>query len=123
MTPTADLEVRGSRGAVRIKALIDTGFSGDVCIPKTAAIRLGLELVALADIELADGTQKLELVFSGSVRFLGRTRPVQIYLTDSEDALLGTSLLADCRLVIDFPMGQVRLTHKPGRRGKRPPQA
>lgn len=119
MTPTADLEVRGSRGAVRIKTLIDTGFDGDVCIPKTAAVHLGIELVALTVVELADGTQKIELVFGGSVRFLGRTQAVRILLTDSEDALLGTELMADCRLMIDFPTGKVRLARKPGRRRAR----
>jgi hypothetical protein len=63
-------------------------------------------------IELADGTQKPELVFTGTVRFLGRSRRVRIFLTNSEDALVGTDLLADGRLNIDFPTGKVKLSRK-----------
>ena len=50
---------------------------------------------------------------------LGETRAVPIYLTDSDDALIGTSLLADCRLLVDFPAAAVRLTRQPPHRGKR----
>jgi hypothetical protein len=70
-------------------------------------------------VELADGTMKKELPFAGSVQFLGETRAAQIYLTDSDDALIGTSLLSDCRLVVDFPAGAVHLKRKPPRRRKR----
>ena len=60
-----------------------------------------------------------QVLFAGSVQFLGETHAVPIYLTDSDDALIGTSLLADCRLLVDFPAAAVRLTRKPSRRGKR----
>lgn len=118
MTPTADLEIIGSRGSMPITAIIDTGFDGYVCLPTSIAVQLGLDLVSQGSVELADGTVKSELLFAGSVRFLGATRAVQVYLTDSEDALIGTSLLADCRLLIDFRAGTVRLSQKPPRRGK-----
>ena len=59
------------------------------------------------------------MLFAGSVQFLGETRAVPIYLTDSDDALVGTSLLADCRLLVDFPAAALRLTRNPPRQGKR----
>ena len=59
------------------------------------------------------------MLFAGAVQFLGETRAVPIYLTDSDDALIGNSLLAGCRLLVDFPAAVVRLTRKPPRRGKR----
>jgi clan AA aspartic protease len=119
MTPTADVEVRGSRGAVRLTGIIDTAFEGEICLPKTVAVGLGLELLTLSAVELADGTQKEELVFGGSVHFLDKQWDVHIYLSDSDDTLLGTALLADCRLVIDFPTGRVRVTRPRTRRRKR----
>ena len=91
MTPTADLEIMGSRASMAITAIIDTGFDGYVCLPTSIAVQLGLELVSQGSVELADGTVKTELLFAGSVQFLGGTRAVQIYLTESEDALIGTS--------------------------------
>ena len=56
MTPTADLEVMGSRDSVPITAIIDTGVDGFVCLPTSLAVRLGLDLISQADVELADGT-------------------------------------------------------------------
>ena len=50
------------------------------------------------------------MLFAGSVQFLGETRAVPIYLTGSDDSLIGTSLPADCRLLVDFPAASVRLT-------------
>ena len=64
-------------------------------------------------------TVRRQLLFAGSVQFLGATPPVPIYLTDSDDATIGASLLAACRLLVDFPAAAVRLTCKPPRRGKR----
>jgi clan AA aspartic protease len=119
MTPTVDLKVIGSRSVVPLTAIIDTGFNGDLCLPTAVAVRLGLELVSEVEVELADGTRQAQLVFAGSVRFLGRKRPVYVHLTNSEDALIGTGLLAECRLYVDFATGQVRVTRKSTRAGKR----
>jgi clan AA aspartic protease len=116
MTPTFDLEVIGSRTRVSITAIIDTGFDGSICLPTVLAVRLGLELTGQTEVELADGTVTRQLVFAGSAHLLGKTREVAIYLTDSDDALLGTALLADCRLTIDFPTDKVKLVRKAPRR-------
>src|SRR5438876_6942679 len=113
MTPTVELEVLGSRGPVAVTAILDTGFDDDLCLPTEVAVTLGLSLISKETVELADGTEKRELVFSGSIRFLDRTRKVRIFLTDSKDTLVGTGLLSDCRLTIDFPTGKVMLTRKP----------
>ena len=86
---------------------------------RSRGLRLGLDLVGQGYVELADGTVRRQLLFAGSVQFLGETRAVPIYLTDSDDVLIGTSLLADCRLLVDFLAAAVPLTRKPSRRGKR----
>lgn len=101
MSHDTDLEVIGTRGP------------GDLCLPITLAVPLGLVFIDRQIIELADGTRKREPVFAGSVRLLNKTRKVRVFLTDSEDALVGTRLLSDCRLTIDFPTGKVMLTRKP----------
>jgi clan AA aspartic protease len=121
MTPTFDLEVFGSRARIPITAIIDTGFDGEISLPTPLAVGLGLELAAETTVELADGTIKKQLVFAGSVHLLGETRNVAIFISDSDDALIGTALLADCRLTIDFPTNMVRLIRKAPRREKPPP--
>jgi hypothetical protein len=39
-------------------------------------------------------------------------------LTTSEEALIGTGLLAGCRLSVDFDTGNVQLKRKPAGAGK-----
>lgn len=112
MTPTAKAEVIGSRKTIAITAIVDTGFDGHVCLPTRLAVQLGLELVGDISVELADGTLKKELVFAGAVRFFGVTREVRILLTNSEDALLGTSLFNHYPISIEYPGGRVRLRQR-----------
>jgi len=113
MEPTYKIEVIGAKRKLPIRAVIDTGFSGELCIPVDDAIRLGLELVGKDEVEYADGRREQELFFKGAVRILGEVKDVKIFLTESQDSLIGTDLLEDCQLVIDFPKGDVQLT-RPG---------
>ena len=113
MTPRVDLLVFGSREQISISAIVDTGFDGYLCLPTSVAVRLGLELVSEGLIELADGRTQKQLVFLGTVEFLDEVQPVMIYLTDSEDALIGTRLLDDCVLTIDFPRRSIELKRNP----------
>ena len=110
MVPTFPVEVIGSRGAIAVEAFVDTGFEGEVSIPVEAAIQLGVELIGRENIEYADGRISTELVFSGQVRFLDNVLPVRVFLTESAETLIGTELLADCALFVEFPTGRVEIT-------------
>src|SRR5262245_3073465 len=110
MSPRAKITVGGNKRRVSFDAIIDTGFDGDLCIPVETAITLGLDLIGRVEAELADGSKGRELVFQGFASFLGKRRPVEILMTDSDDALIGTNLLADCKLLIDFATGQIKIT-------------
>jgi clan AA aspartic protease len=108
MTPTAGIEVIGGRHASKLTAIVDTGFDEEICIPTRVAVQLGLELIGEQPVEFADGTQRNQLVFAGSVRLFDEAREVQMMLTDSEDALVGTRLLDQFRLSIEFPGGRIK---------------
>jgi clan AA aspartic protease len=112
MPLTTRVRIRGSQETLELEAIIDTGFDGDLCIPKKLAVALGLQLVGITDVELADGSRREELVFRGQVRFLGKTRDAEILLSDSEDLLIGLSLLSGCKMSVDFDAGNVRLKRK-----------
>lgn len=99
ITPRIDIQVIGAGCSVALTALLDTGFNGEVCLPTDIAVSLGLELVARRWVEYADGRQERELVFIGDVRFLDEVRSVEIVLTEGEEALIGTGLLADLCVV------------------------
>ena len=119
MTPYASIEAIGRRQSYTLSSIVDTGFAGDLCLPTQIAVQLGLDLIGEQLIELADGTKKQQLVFAGSVRFFGEIHKVEIMLTSSEDALIGTRLLDKYTLSIEFPGGRVKVPMKPGPRGKR----
>jgi clan AA aspartic protease len=109
MKPLARIEVIGSRTSLHLSAIIDTGFDGDLSVPTDIAIALGLELRTKRKYTLADGSVHSELAFAGKVRFLGEDREIEILLTDLDVPLIGTALLEDCRLTVDFANETVEL--------------
>jgi clan AA aspartic protease len=112
LTPRVEIEVVGAQGSILLRAVVDTGFDGEVCLPAYLESVLGLEYGGTYTVEYADGREELVPVAGGSVRFLGEVLPVDITLTGSEDAMIGTALLADCTLFIDFTTGEVRIEKK-----------
>ncbi len=107
-TAYVGLKVAGLRGEVEIEAILDTGFNGQVCLPLSVAVPLGLELAYTSQFELADGTLvQDELVFVGKAFWRGEYRDVEIVLTRSGEALLGTGLLEGAQVQLDFARGTV----------------
>jgi clan AA aspartic protease len=100
--PRVRLIVKGLRKSLRIDPVIDTGFDGYLCLPVKMAIQLGLELSGESIVELADGSKKHELSFLGTVSWQDQERFVKIFLTDSEDALVGSGLLQHQKLSIGY---------------------
>jgi hypothetical protein len=59
--------------------------------------------------ELADGRIADRDVFLGQIIFDGQKRLVTVILSGSRDTLIGTFLLADKKLEIDYPKQSVRI--------------
>ena len=117
--PRVAITVRGARRDVTLEAVIDTGFDGQLCVPVSLAVEIGLELYGAQQTQLADGSIRSDLVFLGQAGFVGqRTQEVEILLTESDDALLGVGFLMDWRLEIDFSQGLVQLQPRT-RKGKK----
>ena len=102
-SPIIRITVRGSKDEVTVDGILDTGFDGFICLPIAVAVPLGLELIDVADAELADGAiVQDELVFAGKVLWGCEFMDVDILLTKSTDTLIGTAMLknSDVRLII-----------------------
>jgi predicted aspartyl protease len=93
---------------VHLEAIVDSGFSGDLCLPVDVAVHMGLELVGRMLLELADGTKKRKLVYRCEVELVDQTKLASAFLTSGEDALVGTNLMRSCRLTMDFGSDEVR---------------
>jgi len=109
--PKIELTVIGLDDKIKVSALVDTGFDGALMLSLPAALQIGLRLSNMVQVELADGSIKKEFVFEAKVIFDGETRPIEILLTSSEEHLLGTALLQDRSLTMDF--GRQILTLNP----------
>ena len=107
--PLVELEVRGLKKEEKTLALIDSGFDGELCLPIEVAISLGLELCGMETMELADGSVRKELVFTGTIKWEGKLRDVKVWLTSADQALIGTDLMLDRLLTIDFRTGEVKI--------------
>jgi clan AA aspartic protease len=107
--PKIPLTVTGLRGRVTMAATVDTGFDGYLCLPTEIAIQIGLELSGRLVVELADGSRRTTLVFAGTVTVGENAKDVDIILTEADEPLVGTGLLAETALTIDFPQRTVEL--------------
>lgn len=117
--PKLSLQVKGLRKTLRIDPVVDTGFNGDIALPISSAVPLGLELRGQVPIELADGSTKTELVFQGWVVWQKREHEVKIFLTNSSDALLGSGLMQGHKLNIDYSNLDVALSPSPKKKSNR----
>jgi clan AA aspartic protease len=114
-TPMLALKVMGKANTeVTIAGILDTGFDGFLCLPIPVAVSLGLELIDATDTELADGSiVENELIFAGRAEWDGMVLDVDILLTRSEDALIGTAFLRGYVVRLDYKANTVRIERAP----------
>ena len=94
---------------IELSAIIDIGYNGEVILSENKIQEMGLEFLGTIDTELADG-RIVELdLFKGRIRWFGRIKEVAVGASRSEDTLLGTLLLADCELDINFKDGWAKI--------------
>lgn len=85
-----------------ILAWVDTAFNGTLVIPKSQIDELQLVVESSAEAVLADGTIVQLETFGCAVQWFGKTYDTQVVPNDGEFALLGTMLLANRKLEIDY---------------------
>jgi hypothetical protein len=70
---------------------------------------MGLEFLGTIDSELANGEIVEIELFRGRGKWFNKIQDVAIGSSQSEDILLGTLLLANCELNVNFRQGSVRI--------------
>jgi predicted aspartyl protease len=97
--PVITLEVAGESWP----AIIDTGFNGDVELPDTLRSNVNAVYVGRVTSALASGQSIEEDVYLIDFPFDGKQVRAQATFVSGTEILVGTRILADYRLVIDFP--------------------
>ena len=101
------IKVRGMLGVIETSAIVDTGFNGDLVIPVSIAVPLGLILVRVERFELADGTVRDHFVFHGWVQIADLPEvPTEVIVTLSGDPLIGMELLGSWDATVSFNLLQ-----------------
>jgi clan AA aspartic protease len=99
-----------SKQVKAVRAVIDTGYTGDLMLPTAIVNELGLTLRGLQDATLGDGSLTMFEMYAGSVIWDGQVRRVEINASETE-FLVGMGLLEEYKLEIEGrPSGMVRIT-------------
>lgn len=97
--PTIDIELGGRRW----RAIIDTGFNGELELPEQLIAQVNPQFVGRVTSLLAANQSIEENVYLVDFPFDGKIVRAQATFVIGNDILIGTMLLFDFRLGIDFP--------------------
>jgi len=96
-------------GHEEFEAIVDTGFNGYLELPLSLFESLDAEFVGEVTAELASGIRITEAVYRAQIPFDGRDVDAIVSFVDGDGVLLGTGMLSDHVLKIDFPAGTVQI--------------
>jgi clan AA aspartic protease len=109
LEPVIEIGLKAADGLTQIAAVVDTGFSGELCLSEHLIDHLEMEFAFVERYELANGDVLVEDVYRGTIEFDGYEREVDLILTASTDSLIGASLLQAYTLNIDYPRRTVQI--------------
>ena len=105
--PCAKVRIRSASGKSAV-VTVDTGFTEALVLPLAAIRRLGFKgPIGEAPCILGDGSVSRFQVYQGSIRWLGKVRPVLAFATASDEGLLGMDMLRRTRLTVEMDRGRV----------------
>jgi clan AA aspartic protease len=93
-----------------ITVWIDTAFDGFVVFSKSLIDRLKLDQEAATEAILADGSRVTLESFVCYVDWFGEVVAAQVIANEGKLPLLGTELLANRKLVVDYSEGSVSVS-------------
>ena len=97
-----DIGIAGSNSIFQtVAVVVDTGYSGALTLPEPIAHDLGLRSTQTRYVTLANG--QTEQVGACAARLLWNGQPIDVLAHLMGDKpMIGTALLAHCRLAIDW---------------------
>ncbi len=89
-------------GGDAFACVVDTGFDGALILPASVAKRLALPVIARLVFELVGGARMIADVALGEIEWFGERRSVEVIISESNDALIGTEMFEGATLVVDY---------------------
>lgn len=84
------------------RAIVDTGFNGDLELPERLRSHVNAQFIGRTTSLLAANQQVEEDVYLVDFPFDGHVTRAQATLVDGDEILIGTRMLREYRLQIDF---------------------
>jgi clan AA aspartic protease len=84
------------------ECIVDTGFDGALILPASIAERHAFPVVARLVFELVGGARISADVALGEIEWLGKRRSVEVVISESNDALIGTEMFEGATLVVNY---------------------
>ena len=94
-----------------VRSAIDTGYTGDLMLPRAIVDELELSLQAIQDAILGDVSLTTFEMYAGSVIWDGQVRRIEINASETE-CLVGMGLLEEYKLEIGGMPGGKRVFEK-----------
>lgn len=107
--PIVPLKLVSGSELIDTSAVIDMGFNGYLSISKNFLKRLDWYFIGYEEYELANGKRFKEEVYLGRIVFDNEKYDVFVVVTDSEDTLIGTKLLKEKILTINFSLNRIEI--------------
>lgn len=89
--------------------VIDTGFSGTLMLPRSFIAQLPAQQIGTEFFTLAGGQEIESEIFVVAASWFGKQKFINVVASNAEDALIGTELLRDSVLRIDYATSQVEI--------------
>ena len=95
-----------------VELLIDTGFNGSVCLPRSLMSELGLKKISEEEIfGIGLHTEVVDIAIANIIWF-GRQTEIEVLINDGDDRLLGSELLDGKILKINYRNKKVAIADK-----------
>lgn len=94
---------------IELEAWIDTGFTGELVLPRELIEKLRLPKSGSIDAFLADGSKISLDLFDCTIDWFGSRATIEVMATQGEAPLLGVGLLHATELRINFLLSEVEL--------------
>ena len=96
-----------------VKMLLDTGFSGDLCLPISTACEVGLHPTGMGGVRLADGSIVVLPIFLGKIEMGEKIRDCSIFVVPGgKEVLIGGGLLKPYRVCFHAEKKEITIEEK-----------
>lgn len=105
----AVLQIRLLNGAV-INGVLDTGFDGSILLPREFAEENSMRFLGLEKVMLVEGISAEIETALVKINWLGEEMSIRVFISETNEMLIGTEMLVDSILEIDYKNLTVKIT-------------